>query len=101
MFNRVNAFQIVLHMIGCLATIWQILNLNQFRMMWSIMAFFGAIPFALEVGVLFMALTRYRVIDQVEYIQRNLEAKARAKYEERVKIEEARFKGAAAAATTV
>jgi len=68
LFNKINAFQIVLHFIGCLGTIWQILNLNQFTMMWSLMAFFGIIPFVLEVSVILLAFTRYHVIDQVEQI---------------------------------
>ena len=62
-FSKVNVFQIVLHFIGVLATIWQILNLNQYRTMWSLMAFFGIIPLVLEVGVIVLAFTRYHVID--------------------------------------
>ncbi len=68
MFNKVNVFQCVLHFIGVLATIWQILNHNNYKMMWSLMAFFGLIPFALELTVLGLASTRYHVIDQVEQI---------------------------------
>lgn len=66
LFNKVNVFQIVLHFIGCLATIWQILNHNNYKMMWSLMAFFGVIPFLLEMSVLALAFTRYHVVDQVE-----------------------------------
>ena len=80
MFNKVNVFQCVLHFIGCLATIWQILNHNNFKMMWSLMAFFGAIPFFLEISVVMLAFTRYHVIDQVEQIQKNIEAEAHARY---------------------
>jgi hypothetical protein len=76
----VNVFQIVLHFIGCCGTIWQILNLNQYRTMWSLMAFFGALPLALEAGVFVLAFTRYNVIDQVEALQRAMEAKARQRY---------------------
>jgi phage-related holin len=80
LFNKINVFQIVLHFIGCLGTIWQILNLNQHTMMWSLMAFFGVIPFVLEISVVLLAFTRYHVIDQVESIQKNIESEARARY---------------------
>ena len=83
MFNKVNVFQCVLHFIGCLASIWQILNHNNYKMMWSLMAFFGVLPFALEVAVLVLAFTRYHVIDQVEQIQKNIEAEAKARYQEK------------------
>lgn len=83
MFNKVNVFQCVLHFIGVLATIWQILNHNNYKMMWSLMAFFGVIPFALELTVLFLAFTRYHVIDQVEQIQKNIEIEAKARYQEK------------------
>jgi hypothetical protein len=66
LFNKVNVVQIIFHFIGCLALIWQILDRNQYRTMWSLMAFFGFIPFALEIGVLFAACTKYRVIYNVE-----------------------------------
>lgn len=66
LFNKVNVVQIVLHLIGCVALIWQILDGNQYRTMWSLMMFFGFLPFALEVGVLFAALTKYSVISSVE-----------------------------------
>ena len=92
LFNKVNAFQIVLHFIGCLATIWQILNLNQYKTMWTLMGFFGALPFSMEVFVIILAFTRYHVIDQVEQIQRNMEADARTRYQERLKMEQDRFK---------
>ena len=80
LFNKINVFQIVLHFIGCLGTVWQILNMNQFTMMWSLMAFFGVLPFLLEVSVILLAFTRYHVIDQVESIQKNIESEARARY---------------------
>ena len=83
MFNKVNVFQCVLHFIGCLATIWQILNHNNYKMMWSLMAFFGVIPFAMEVSVIVLAFTRYHVIDQVEQIQKNIETEAKARYQEK------------------
>ena len=63
LFSKVNAVQIVLHFIGVLATIWQILNLNSYRTLWSLMAYFGALPLALEIGVIMLAFTRYHVID--------------------------------------
>ena len=66
MFNKVNVFQCVLHLIGCLATIWQILNHNNYKMMWSLMAFFGALPFVMEASVVGLALTRYKVVGKVE-----------------------------------
>ena len=84
LFNRVNVFQIVLHFIGCLSTIWQILNHDQYKNMWSLMAFFGVIPFVMEMSVLVLAFTRYHVIDQVEQIQRNMEADARTRYQDRL-----------------
>jgi hypothetical protein len=87
LFSRVNAFQIVLHFVGCAGTVWQILNLNQFKTMWTLCCFFGLLPFLLELSVLLLAATRYRVIDQVEAIQRNMEAKARERYQERLRIE--------------
>jgi hypothetical protein len=48
--------------------------------MWSLMAFFGVIPFVLEISVVLLAFTRYHVIDQVESIQKNIESEARARY---------------------
>ena len=83
MFNKVNVLQCVLHFIGVLATIWQVLNHNNYKMMWSLMAFFGVLPFALEVTVLILAFTRYHVIDQVEQIQKNIEMEAKARYQEK------------------
>ena len=80
LFSKVNVVQIVLHFIGVLATIWQILNLNSYRTLWSLMAYFGALPLALEVGVIMLAFTRYHVIDQVEALQREVETQAREKY---------------------
>ena len=59
--------------------------------MWTLMAFFGALPFILEVSVFMLASTRYKVIDQVEQIQRNMEAKARERYQEKLRLEQERF----------
>lgn len=58
---------------GSVALIWQILDGNQYRTMWSLMMFFGFLPFALEVGVLFAAMTKYKVISSVEEMQRRRE----------------------------
>ena len=55
------------------------------------MAFFGAIPFVLEVSVLAMAFTRYHVVDQVEEIQRTMEEQARERYQAKIKAEQERY----------
>ena len=95
LFNKINAFQVVLHFIGCLGTIWQLLNLNQHTMMWSLMCFFGILPFILEVSVILLAFTRYHVIDQVEQISKNIEAEARARYQAAVEAQNKKAGGGA------
>eukprot|EP00347_Sterkiella_histriomuscorum_P010739 403375105 len=88
LFNKVNVVQIVFHFIGCLSLIWQILDGSQYRTMWSLMVFFGFIPFALEVGVLFAACTKYRVIHNVEQLQRKKEQEAALRRQEYIKREQ-------------
>lgn len=50
----------------------------------------------MEMSVLVLAFTRYHVIDQVEQIQRNMEADARTRYQDRLQKEQDRFKPAPA-----
>lgn len=60
--------------------------------MWSLMGFFGLLPFLLELAVLYLAHTRFHVIDQVEQIQRTLEQDSRASYQKRLEAENNKFK---------
>ena len=68
LFDRINVFQIVFHFLGCITCIWQILDTFQYKTMWSIMCFFGLIPFLLEISVVFAACNKYKVINKVETI---------------------------------
>ena len=51
------------------------------------MAFFGFMPFILEIGVLFAACTKFKVIDNVENIQRRKEEEAKARRQEYMRVE--------------
>lgn len=63
MFDRINTFQIVFHFLGCIVSVWQILDRFQYKTVWSIMGFFGIAPFLLEISVVFAACTRYKIIN--------------------------------------
>jgi hypothetical protein len=51
-FDKLNLFQIFLHFLGCLFTIWFVLDTWRYTYMWFIWGFFGLIPFILEVLII-------------------------------------------------
>jgi len=68
LFDKINAFQIIFHGLGCIVSIWQILDRFQYKTVWSILGFFGVPPVLLEIVVLFAACSKYKVINEVEQI---------------------------------
>lgn len=66
-FNQVNLFQIVLHVLGCLTTIWFILVEWSYMQLWNIWGPFGyrvpenesrLVPFLIEVGVIIQVVVQ-------------------------------------------
>ena len=57
LYSQVNLVQIFLHVLGCLFTIWFILEQWSYVNIWPIWVFFGLFPFLLELGTVGAAIT--------------------------------------------
>ena len=51
-FNQVNLIQIFLHSLGCIFTLWFLLDSWNFKSMWPIWGLFGLTPFLCEIFTL-------------------------------------------------
>lgn len=51
------------------------------------MGFFGFVPFLMEFSVIFAACAKFKVVNKVEAIQRQLEKEALMKFQEKVKMQ--------------
>ena len=66
MFKQINVIQIVLHGLGVLSLVWMILSRWSYLQLDVVGVFTGLIPFLLEIGALFGARTKFKVITQIQ-----------------------------------
>ena len=58
LMDKFNVIQIFIHFLGCIFTIWFILDTWRYSYMWYLWGFFGALPFVIELMIL-MAAVRF------------------------------------------
>jgi hypothetical protein len=69
MFHRVNVIQILLHFLGCISLVWQVMEPFHYKRVWSIWAMSGylnlliysLIPFLFEIGVFVLGSLYYKI----------------------------------------
>lgn len=55
-FDKCNILQIFMHFLGCLFTAWFLLDTWRYNYMWYLWAFFGVLPFLIEILILVSAV---------------------------------------------
>ena len=60
LYVRLNTFQIMIHGVGVLCSLWMIFDSWRFQFMWVMFAFFGLIPSLMEMAVTFDAVNQSR-----------------------------------------
>ena len=64
-FQQINAFQVLLHGLGVLSLIWMILDVWQQQWLTVIGALTVFLPLLLEIGIVFAAKEKFRIVSHI------------------------------------